>query len=294
MQRQVLQDLGHVQAGERDLRGAGEVELVRLERVDVRTVGREEAGAVHRLLAHEHRRQHRHVPVGGRAVEREAVERERDERRVADEVAEARAGEARSALELEAADLGVLRPFGRGVADAAELLCVLLGVAVGGRGIGRIRHLLEQRVPLGLGGRQLRLERAQLVLHRVQLLELLRRRLALELLPAPQLVDLREQGEPATRRRRAARRTSRPRPCGRARRGTAAGSARAARRSITPVNLQAPREPTRRPARRPAGRSSRQSPSPARARSRPRRRSRPIRSARRRSRRRRRRSSAPA
>ena len=35
-ERQLLQDLAHVQAGERDLRRAGQVEIVALERVDVR------------------------------------------------------------------------------------------------------------------------------------------------------------------------------------------------------------------------------------------------------------------
>ena len=144
-----------MEPGERDLGGAGEVEVVGLERVDVRPVGREEAGAVHRLLAHEHGRQHRRVPVRDRAVEREAVERHRDERRVADEVAEARAREPRRPLHLEAADLGVLGAVGRRIADAPQLLGVLVGVAVGRRRVGRVRHLDEQRVALGLGGGEL-------------------------------------------------------------------------------------------------------------------------------------------
>ena len=143
-----------MEARERDLGGAGQVEVVGLERVDVRALGREEAGAVHRLLAHEHRRQQRRVAVRGRAVEREAVERHRDERRVADEVAEARAREPRGALHLEAADLGVLGPVRRRVADAAQLDGVLVGVAVRRRRVGRIRHEREQRVALGLGGRR--------------------------------------------------------------------------------------------------------------------------------------------
>ena len=77
--------------GERDLGRAGEEEAVLLELVDVRLLGREEAGADHRLLAHEHRRQHRREPGRGDVIEREAVEREREQRRVADDVAEPRA-----------------------------------------------------------------------------------------------------------------------------------------------------------------------------------------------------------
>ena len=113
--------------GERDLGGAREVQLVCLERVDVRALGREEAGAVHRLLAHEDRRDHRRVAVRGGTVEGEAVERHRDERRVAGDVPEARAREPRRALELEAPDLGVLGPGRARLPDAADLDGVLVG-----------------------------------------------------------------------------------------------------------------------------------------------------------------------
>ena len=98
--------------------------------VDVRALGREEAGAVHRLLADEHRRQHRRVAVLHRGVEREAVEREREQRRVADQVAEARAGEPRRALHVEAADLGVLLRLG-GRHRLADQRGARLGVLVG-------------------------------------------------------------------------------------------------------------------------------------------------------------------
>ena len=154
-QRQLVQDLAHVEARERDLGRAGEVEVVGLERVDVRLLGREEAGAVHRPFAHEHRRQHRHVAVLRGAVEREAVDRERDERRVADEVAEARARDARGALHLEAADLRVLGAVGLRVADAPELDRVVVGVAVGSGRIRGVGNDVEQRVAVGLGGREL-------------------------------------------------------------------------------------------------------------------------------------------
>ena len=156
-----------MKAGERDLRGAGQVQVVFRERVDVRALGREEAGAVHRLLADQHRRQHRHMTVLDRLVERETVESEREQRGVADEVAEPGAGQPRRALHLEAPDLGVLGSLRRRLADAADLLGVLLRLAVGRGGVGRIRHLLEQPVAFGLGDGELLLDHAQLLLHAV-------------------------------------------------------------------------------------------------------------------------------
>ena len=60
-----------------------------------------------------------------------------------------------------------------------------------------VRHLLEQLVALGLGRRQLLLEPAQVLLDRLQLLYLLGRRLALQLLAAAQLVYLRHELAPA-------------------------------------------------------------------------------------------------
>ena len=61
----------------------------------------------------------------------------------------------------------------------------------------RVRNLLQELVALGLRGRELLLERAQLLLDLLQLLDLLGRRLALDLLPPPQVVDLRDQLAPA-------------------------------------------------------------------------------------------------
>ena len=146
-----------MQPGERDLRGARQVEAVALDRVDVRALGREEAGAEHRLLAHEHGRDHGREAGGVQALDREAVEREREQRGVADQVAEARAGDLRRALHLEAADLGVLARLVelRRLADAAQLLGVLVGVAVGRRLVRRVRHLAQQLVARGLRLREL-------------------------------------------------------------------------------------------------------------------------------------------
>ena len=146
-----------MQRGERDLGGAGEEEPVGLERVDVRAVGGEEAGSVHRLLANEHGRDHRREPCLRQMVERELVERHRHERGVADDVAEARAGHARRSLHVEAPDLGVLarRLERRRLADPAELDGVVLRLAVGSGLVRGVRHEGERGVALGLGSREL-------------------------------------------------------------------------------------------------------------------------------------------
>ena len=129
-------------------------------------------GADHRLLAHEHGRQHRREPGRGDVVEREAVEREREEGGVADEVAEARSRQAGGALELEAADLARLlhlRERGR-LAEAADLDRVVLGVAVGRRLVRRVGDDRERLVAGGLGRRELLLGGAKLLLQLLQLL----------------------------------------------------------------------------------------------------------------------------
>ncbi len=132
-------------------------------------------------------------------VERELVERHRDAGGVADEVAEARAGHARRALHVEAADLRVLASLvvRRRLADPAELLGVVLGVAVGSRVVGRVRDERERRIARRLGGRELLLGFLERGLHRAQRLELLRRRLPLELRLPAELVDPRNERTPA-------------------------------------------------------------------------------------------------
>ena len=86
----------------------------------------------------------------------------------------------------------------RRVADRADDLA--LGVVpdlVRDRLVRRVRHLLQQLVaPLGRG-RELVLEPAQVLLDLLQLLNLLRRRLSLQLLAAAQLVDLGDELAPA-------------------------------------------------------------------------------------------------
>ena len=65
------------------------------------------------------------------------------------------------------------------LADAAELRGVLVRLAVGRRRIGRVRNPVVQAVELRLGRGRLGLERPQVGLQRLRLLELFRRRLAL-------------------------------------------------------------------------------------------------------------------
>ncbi len=84
-----------------------------------------------------------------------------------------------------------------GLADAAELDRVLLAVAVRDGLVRRVRHLRERRVALGLGLRELRLERAELLLDPLQLLDLLRSRPAVDLLPGAQVVDAGHELAPA-------------------------------------------------------------------------------------------------
>ena len=234
-------------------------------------VGREEARAVHRLLAHEHRRQHRGVAVrraSGRARSGRAPSRAAPCRRA---MKPKRAPESRAARSIsKPADLGVLRA-GRGRGRPSG-------------GSPRRPRRCRRRGPCRRAGsgpsraspsrsasaaRELRLGDAQLLLDLVQLGELLRRRLALQLLPrraarrragtqrAPALVGG-EQRVEALGRALAGERGAEP----------ASGSLRAARRSITNVSLEPLRSRRRRPAPRPAGRPSRRPPSRAGARSR--------------------------
>ena len=185
--------------GERDLGGTGEKEAVLLERVDVRLLGREETRPDHRLLADEHRWQHGCEPRRRDVVERKAVEREREQGGVADDVAEPRSGESGGALELESADLARLLRVRRagGLAEAADLDGVVLRVTVRGGIVRWIRDERERVLTRSLRGRQLLLGCAQLLLHTLELFQLLGRRLALELGAAAQIVDARHEQAPA-------------------------------------------------------------------------------------------------
>ena len=142
-----------MQARERDLGRAREVEVVRGQLVDVRLVGRERARPDERLLPHEDGREHRLEALGREPVEPEAIEGEGEPSRVADPVAEARARHPRSALHVEPPDLEVLArvvELGR-LADTPHLADVVLGRAVRDVVVRRVRHAQREGVPLGLG-----------------------------------------------------------------------------------------------------------------------------------------------
>ncbi len=78
LERQLLplEDLAHVQPGQGHLGRASQVQALVRHLVDLEALGREEPGAVHRLLADEYRRDHRREALRHQALERPAVERE--------------------------------------------------------------------------------------------------------------------------------------------------------------------------------------------------------------------------
>ena len=92
-------------AGERDLRGADEVEVVLLlHAVDLGVVRDIEAGALHRLRAHEGRRDHRGEVVRDGLVERHLQQRQLEACADTLEEVEARTGDLRAALHVDRAD----------------------------------------------------------------------------------------------------------------------------------------------------------------------------------------------
>ena len=192
-----------METAERDLRGSREVEALALHEVDVRVVRGEPAGADERFLAHEHRREDRHESLGHEPVEREPVERERDEGGVPDPEPEPRAGDARRPLHVEAADLRVLpRLVERGrIRAAPHLHGLFLGRSVRHRVGRRVRDEHGQAIALALRLGELGLALFQLLLHSLERLELLGRRLPLELRPRAELVDLGDERAPALVRR---------------------------------------------------------------------------------------------
>ena len=85
----------------------------------------------------------------------------------------------------------------RGLADAPDLDRVLLREPVGRGHVRRVRHAVEERLPCRLGLTELVLEPLEVDLDLLQLLELLGRRLPLQLRPPAELVDLRYERPPA-------------------------------------------------------------------------------------------------
>ncbi len=164
-----------------------------------RSVGKK-PGAVHRLLAHEHRGDDGREAGLGEVVERELVERHRDARRVADDVAEARAGDARCALHVEAADLRVLARLRRaraarrrGAAPPRRPPCRRRAPSRRG-GFGTSASAASRAASAAASSSSASLSAA---LTGRQRLELLGCRLALELRLAAELVDARDERAPA-------------------------------------------------------------------------------------------------
>ena len=86
---QFIEDLCRMERRERNLRRAGEVEVLALDSVDVDRLGWKEPGTVHRLVPHEYRWQHRYVPTFDGTLERVAIERQFQQGKVSDTVREA-------------------------------------------------------------------------------------------------------------------------------------------------------------------------------------------------------------
>ena len=218
-----------MQRGERHLGRADQVEVVLGGPVDVHLVGRQEPGAVHRLLAHEHRRDH-----GDEAPRRPGcpcalrTSANCDEHEVAEQVDEPRARCAHRALDVEHAEqlaerhvvarLEVERR--RGVVVAADLDGVLVGEAVGALVVrARSASLASSSVSCGLGLRQLRLQLLQLGADRRDLGDQPLLLVALRARRSPSTRGSARRAAPrrarsaraGARRRRAARRRRRPR-----------------------------------------------------------------------------------
>jgi hypothetical protein len=77
-----------MQRGERHLGRPDQIELVLVGAIDVHGLRRQEPRAVHRLLAHEHRRDHRRESLLREDVHRVANERELEQHDVAEQVDE--------------------------------------------------------------------------------------------------------------------------------------------------------------------------------------------------------------
>src|SRR6266571_8053203 len=190
----VVQDLGAVHRSERDLGRSDEEELISFDRIDVHLVGREEPGPVHGLRTNEDRRQDWREAAAREPVESEPVERELEQRNVAGAKCEARARDLRAALEVDArtGELEVVldgKVERRWLAPAADLDSVLLGEPVRRVSVGRIRNPVEQLLASAFGRSQLLLEALQFLFDLFQFLQLLRRRLALELSCRAELLD---------------------------------------------------------------------------------------------------------
>ena len=243
---------------QRHLGRAHEIEPVFLDRVVVALVGREEARAVHRLLAHQHGRQHGREALLDEPVERKPVQRERD-------AARCRRRGSRSAQPETAP-----RAPGR----SGRPPCARAGSPAGGRpsaasrrrprrpsrrprtraaGSEPSRALRRARPPpppaLPRAGSRSFTAFSSSICSGVGLPS--------SLLLRAQLVDLRHERAPALVRREQLVESLRRAAPRERRRGIRPDSLRAARRSIMRGSLGMPQAPGRRPPRRPTGRRDR-------------------------------------
>ena len=151
-----VEDLTLVVAGQRDLGGADQVQVVGLELVHLVGVGAEEAGALHDLGAHEHGRDHQVEAVGHGLLRGELQHAQLEQRAVAGEEVEAGSRDLGAALHVEQAEalaqfevvLG-LEVEGRDLPDPLELYEIVLSA-----GGGALLHDVGQQSldPVDLGG----------------------------------------------------------------------------------------------------------------------------------------------
>ena len=140
-----------MQRGERDLGGADQVQLVLGQRVDLLLGVGQEAGAVQRPLAHEHRRDHRLEAVALQLLQRPAHERQLEHhelafagRRSASPTA-ARRAPCRSSRPPARGGRAAAKPSSATLADLADEL--VLGSRRGGR-VGQVGQRRERRLQL--------------------------------------------------------------------------------------------------------------------------------------------------
>ena len=245
-QRVRVEDLAHVHRREPDLGRAGEVELVALDLVDVHLVGRQEAGAVHRLLAHEHRRQHGHEALlrragrarSGRARAR-AARRRRCGSRSASRRPSPRAPCRSSRTPARGRDGRVTGKSNAGGSPTRAISTASSSVKPSGVVVvGRVRDPVEQLVAPPPPPRRARSSSAwSSTFTCSSSASCSGVGLPFSFRFAAQLLDARLQPRAQRGRRRAARRRARPRPCARAVAGSSSGSLRAAREVDHGVSL---------------------------------------------------------
>src|SRR3954447_76577 len=167
-QRQLtcVEDLAGVEAGEADLGGAGEEELVLGDFVDLVAVAGQEAGPLQRLFADEDRGDDRLVALAADQLDREADQRQLEQDQVPLQIGEARAGELGRLLHLDQAQLSAdLEVVARlevelgPLADLADDDRILLGHPFRRIGVGEVGQRQGQFPQLGLDRLQLRLRR---------------------------------------------------------------------------------------------------------------------------------------